>query len=80
MESYVIISAYPSEFWNDYEKLEYFEDVEIVAVYSTLKEAVEFISSKAESLPTEAKEMIVQGKGLELGKCWNIGHYYIVQR
>ena len=80
MESYVIISAYPSEFWNDYEKLDYFEDVEIVAVYSTLKEAVEFISSKAESLPAEAKEMIVLGKGLDLGKCWNIGHYYIVQR
>ena len=79
MESYVVISAYPNQFWNDYEKLEYFEDIEIIAVYKTLKEALDFISSKNESLGA-VKQVEIQGKGLELGLCWNIGHYYIVKR
>ena len=79
MESYVVISAYPEQFWNDYEKLEYFEDIEILAVYSTLKDATDFIASKNEQLGN-LKQVHIQGKGLELGLCWNIGHYYIVKR
>ena len=79
MESYVIISAYPSQFWNDYEKLEYFDDVEIIGVYTTLKEAIDFISSKNEQLGY-TKQVEIYGKGLNLGLCWNIGHYYIVNK
>ena len=80
MESFVVISAYPNTFSNDYDTLEYFEDIEILCVCTSIQEALDFISSKGESLLGEAKEVIVRGKGLDIGRCWNIGHYYIVQR
>ena len=79
MESYVVISAYPGEFWNDYEKLEYFEDIEILAVCRSLKDATDFIASKNEQLGN-LKLVDMEGKALNLGLCWNIGHYYIVNR
>ena len=79
MKSFIIISAYPNTFYNDWETLEYFKDIEIIGVHKSLEEALSFISSREEPCIGEVKGQIY-GKGLDLGKCWNIGHYYIVKR
>ena len=80
MKTFIIISAYPNTFYNDWETLEYFEDIEIIGVYKSLEESLSFISSKQEPSTGEVKKVQIYGKGLDLGKCWNIGHYYIVKR
>lgn len=81
MEVFVLVSGYIDQHergWAD-PLQEHCEEVEIIGVYSTLEKAVAYISETGQTLPP-MKEVELHGDAFALGKCTNIGHYYIVKK